>query len=273
MMETTITTNERDLNIYYGPINYRETPRESAYTSVKYLYTDLTDIRKFYIRLGFHLEEFRSCGYHYDFGYPTLEEFCEANLGLDKSAVSRCINVYKSFNASESVEYCAGMKIKGAAIDLADEWKEYSYTQLCEMLPLTPEERKSVTPDMTIKQIREYKKSLKQKKISFSVLDELVASTQPDSQPDEEAEETVLQEEAEETAHNFVEFSIPVFTGLDDPDVPRILMGALKDLVDKVSSHTYWVELSPSGKQIRFTDISGPSEYTYTVTFSAVKKG
>ncbi len=267
MMETTVATNERDLNIYYGPVNYRETPRESAYTSVKYLYTDLTDIRKFYIRLGFHLEEFRSCGYHYDFGYPTLEEFCEANLGLDKGTVSRCINVYKNFNASEVVGYHAGTKVKGAAIDLADEWKEYSYTQLCEMLPLTPEERKGVTPDMTVKQIREYKKGLKQKK-------ELVASTQPDMQPDGETGETAPQEEAEETDcdHILVELSVPVFIDLDDPDVPGILMGALKDLVNEVSCAGYRTELSPSGKQIRFTDISGLSEYTYTVTFSAVKK-
>ncbi len=41
-----------------------------------------------------------------------------------------------------------------------DEWREYKYSQLVEMLPLTPEERKAITPDMTVAAIRAYKKSL-----------------------------------------------------------------------------------------------------------------
>lgn len=163
MNNTDITTKESDIKVYFGKHKHtlEDTPREMAYASVKYLYTDLTDIRKYYIRLGFHLEEFSRCGYYHDFGFASLEDFCEVNLGLDKGSVSRCINVYRTFNASNSVSFKNGLEEKGAAMELADEWKDYSYTQLCEMLPLSPEQRKDITPDMSVTRIREYKKNLK----------------------------------------------------------------------------------------------------------------
>lgn len=169
MQKTDIITKESDLVIVRGNSVIGE-PSEAALASVKYLYTDLTDIRKYYIRLGFHLDEFSRNHYYRDFGYYTLEDFCEKNLGLDKGAVSRCINVYKQFNASNDVSYEAGCKTIGSAMELSERWKDYSYTQLCEMLPLSEEARNNITPDMTVKQIREYKKSKK---------DKSVASTQP----------------------------------------------------------------------------------------------
>lgn len=176
MKTTNICTKETDLEIVYGMINYVDTPREAAFSSVKYLFSDLTDIRKYYIRLGFHLEEFSRNSYYLDFGFSTLEDFCEKNLGLDKSAVSRCINVYRNFNASSSVVFKNGVEIRGSAMELAEEWKDFSYTQLCEMLPLSEEQRKEIKPDMSVKQIREYKKDIRSQKEAAS--DKPVASTQ-----------------------------------------------------------------------------------------------
>lgn len=173
MKTTSIATNESDIKVYFGDYKFYSQPRELAYTSVKYLYTDLTDIRKYYIKLGFHLEEFSRCGYYRDFGFLNLEDFCEKNLGLDKSAVSRCINVYRTFNASESPSFVNGIEVKGSSMELSEQWGEYSYSQLCEMLPLTPEQRKDILPDMSVKQIREYKKNLNKK------TDNPVATSQP----------------------------------------------------------------------------------------------
>lgn len=173
MRTTDLSTKDYDIEVYFGDIKYKDTPRKESYGYVKYLYTDLTDIRKYYIRLGFHLAEFAYHMFYTDFGFATLEDFCQVNLGLDKSAVSRCIGVYREFNASNTKS-----QNKGCAMELSEEYKDYSYTQLCEMLPLSPEERKNITPDMTIKQIRDYKKSLKAKKIDYKQIDNLVASTQ-----------------------------------------------------------------------------------------------
>lgn len=174
MMTTDLSISERDLRINYGENYLGEEISPLALASVKYIYTDLTDIRKYYIRLGFHLDEFdRNKGY-LDFGFATLEDFCAANLGFDKSAVSRCINVYREFNAADDVTFGVGVKSCGCAMDLSDRWKNYSYSQLVEMLPLSPDDRERVLPSMSCKQIREFKKQLKQKK-------KAVATTQPET--------------------------------------------------------------------------------------------
>lgn len=183
MQTVNIATKDSDIEVIYGnSFSPYEEPRREAYGHLKYLYSDISDIRQYYIRLGFHLEEFRISRYYEDFHYLDFYDFCDVNLGMDKGAVSRCINVYKQFNASNDVRVTAGSKTIGCAMDLSDKWKNYSYTQLCEMLPLSDHERESITPDMTVKQIREYKKNLrtseKDSEELFETLDAVVASTQ-----------------------------------------------------------------------------------------------
>lgn len=148
----TLSTKESDLEIKYGPVRYGtldSKPRELALASVKYILTDLNDIRKRYITLGFHLKEFSRMLYYRDFGYTTMYEFCDANFGMDKSAVSRCISVFEAFSLVEGHTH---------KMQLDDKYKEYSYSQLCEMVSMSDEERKQIKPDMTIRQIREKKK-------------------------------------------------------------------------------------------------------------------
>ena len=206
MQTTDLTTKDSDINVILGDYTFWEDPRQEAFGSLKYLYTDLSDIRKYYIRLGFHLYEFKGCEYYKDFGYQTLEDFCDVNLGLDKGTVSRCINVYKEFNASNDLSYNGGGKTIGCAMDLSEKWKDFSYTQLCEMLPLTEYDRKQITPDMTVKQIREYKKSLRDEERRSKELDkglkflneviqkskDPVVSTQLEDLPDDTAVSTQL---------------------------------------------------------------------------------
>lgn len=183
MQTVNICTKDSDIEVIYGnSFSPYEEPRREAFGHLKYLYSDISDIRKFYIRLGFHLEEFRNNRYYEDFHYLDFYEFCDVNLGMDKGAVSRCINVYKQFNASNDVRVSAGCKTIGCAMDLSERWKDYSYTQLCEMLPLSEHERESITSDMTVRQIREYKKGLRESEKDleecFETLDTMVASTQ-----------------------------------------------------------------------------------------------
>ena len=89
-----ISTNEKDLNVKYGMYNHGP-EREAARGSLKYILTDMNDIRKSFIRLGFHLHEMLCNKYYEDFGYLTIEEFAEANLGMDKSNVYRYIRVFE----------------------------------------------------------------------------------------------------------------------------------------------------------------------------------
>ncbi len=113
-----------------------------------YMRNDIRDIKNNYIKLGFHLYDFDRCMDYCALGFSSTADFAEANLGMDKSAVSRCISVYKTFsnNGKCFIDY---------------KWKEYSYSCLCEMVSMDEETRSLVTPDMTVSQIRELKKSKK----------------------------------------------------------------------------------------------------------------
>ena len=91
---------------------------------------------------------------------------CEKNFDLDKSQVSRYMNIVDEFGDGEN-----GLK---------QEWSAYSWSQLVELLPLTPEERKEITPEMTIKAIRAYKEKLvatSQQEKSSGKADEIAVAT------------------------------------------------------------------------------------------------
>ena len=72
--------------------------------------------------------------------------YCFDEFGLDKTQVSRLMNIVDEFGD--------GLRC------FKKKWEKFGYSQLCELLPLSDEERKPVKPDWTIKKIREYKKSL-----------------------------------------------------------------------------------------------------------------
>lgn len=151
MQEISSITKETEIDVVYGMINLRE-ERELARASVKYILTDMLDIRRCFIRLGFHLYEFERMHYYEDFGYTSIAEFAEKNLGLSKTQVSVYKNIYLEFGFCD--EHSCVPKMW-----LDDKYKQYSYSQLREMLPMNEEERKQVKPDMSIEQIRELKKN------------------------------------------------------------------------------------------------------------------
>lgn len=149
-----ISTNDSKIEVIRGNEAVTQKYKDMeplALASVRYILSDINDIRTRYIALGFHLKEFFRNGYYLAFGYWNPEDFYKTNFGMDGSAVSRCIAVYEEFSRDKSMH-------------LDEKYMEYNYSQLCEMLPMSKEERKEVSPDMTIKQIRELKKTNKLKK-------------------------------------------------------------------------------------------------------------
>lgn len=161
-MENEVVLSERDfdtLPVKYGD-EYRCNDRKDAWGVYKYLLIDMEDIRKSFIRLGFHLKEMQNHRYYEDFGYQTLEDFAVANLGMDKSNVYRYIRVFEKFACPAEVTYDSGLASVSPKYVLNDKWKDYSYSQLVEMCNMSSDQREVCTPDMTIKQLREIKKAV-----------------------------------------------------------------------------------------------------------------
>lgn len=146
----------------YGSFYLRE-ERELAKSSLEYITRDIDDIKGNYIKLGFHLYECKKMKYHEDFGYENFYEFCEKNFKLDKSMISRCINVWWEF---------ADKQDSSRMMWLAEEYKEYSFSQLSEMVSLDEKKRRDIKPKMTIKEIRKKKRFWKEERA--------VATSQPE---------------------------------------------------------------------------------------------
>jgi len=112
--------------------------------------TSKATIEREYIAIGFYLRHIRDNAMYQEDGYQTVEEMAKEQFGMGASAVSRAINVNKEFSR------------KGYSPLLADDYKGYSKSLLIEMLTMEPEERQLVTPDMTVKEVREIKADLRE---------------------------------------------------------------------------------------------------------------
>jgi len=112
--------------------------------------TSKATIEREYIAIGFYLRHIRDNAMYQEDGYQTVEDMAKEQFGMGASAVSRAINVNKEFSR------------EGYSPLLADDYKGYSKSLLIEMLTMEPEERQLVTPDMTVKEVREIKADLRE---------------------------------------------------------------------------------------------------------------
>lgn len=138
-------------------MDYKEALEKYAETIRK----DLEESKQNFFWLGVHLIDlYSSNAYSVTFDREKLNvsclvdncsaecffAYCFDEFGLDKTQVSRLMNIVDEFGD--------GLRC------FKKKWEKFGYSQLCELLPLSDEQRKSVKPDWTVKQIREYKKSL-----------------------------------------------------------------------------------------------------------------
>lgn len=91
--------------------------------------------------------------------YKTIYDFAEKELSLCRTTTKYYIAIHTSF--------CTGIRLKA-------DYEEYNYSQLREMVSLTAEELKQVTPLMTADQIRKIK--LKNKKIEDIAEENLIST-------------------------------------------------------------------------------------------------
>lgn len=99
-----------------------------------------------FVIIGYRLKQIRDSKM-YEKEYSSLSAFALQEYGLSKDVVSRFIKINDRFS------------LDGNSMELRAEYKGYGYSKLQEMLSLTPEEEKQVSPEMTVKEIRQIKDS------------------------------------------------------------------------------------------------------------------
>ena len=122
---------------------YEMVDLEQADQSIK---ACLLDAGRNVIAVGYYLKVIRDRELFRDAGYETIWDYARETYGFSKSTASR----YMARNDRFSVG--------GNSPVMAEEYREYSRAQLQEMLSLDAEQMEQVTPEMTVREIRELKR-------------------------------------------------------------------------------------------------------------------
>jgi hypothetical protein len=111
---------------------------------INLIYEDINDIKHKFVDIGFRLAEAQRFNYPEELGYNNIHELAEHLFGFKKSTTYSLINVYQRF---------------GSKMKLLPEYEKFSQSQLTEMCSLPEYLLHHVKPDMTIQDIRDYKKA------------------------------------------------------------------------------------------------------------------
>ena len=125
-----------------------------TYQEAKNILREKMDImKKNFIAAGYYMKYIRDNELFREDGYESIWEFAEDNYGIRKSTASRWMAMNDKFSQG------------GNSPNLADEFKGFEKSQLQEMLYLDDKQIETVTPDMTVKEIREVRKPEKKSPI------------------------------------------------------------------------------------------------------------
>ena len=118
-----------------------------SYEEAKNILREKMDVmKKNFIAAGYYMKYIRDNELFREDGYESIWEFAEDNYGIRKSTASRWMAMNDRFSQG------------GNSPNLADEFKGFEKSQLQEMLYLDDKQIEEVTPDMTVKEIREVRK-------------------------------------------------------------------------------------------------------------------
>lgn len=139
-VENTRRPEEMDLS---GKSYFLDVSLEEAETSIR---ASLKDAARSVIAVGHYLKVIRDKELYREAGYENVWDYAADRFGFSKSTASRYMTRNDKFS------------VGGNSPVLAEEFREYSKAQLQEMLSLDAEQMSAVTPDMTVREIRELRR-------------------------------------------------------------------------------------------------------------------
>lgn len=102
-------------------------------------------IQKSFVKIGWYLKHLRDNELYKEGNYSSIWECAADQLGYSQSTASRFINICEKFSKNHN------------SPELDEKYAGFDKSQMIEMLPLDQEQLERVTPDMTVKQIRDVK--------------------------------------------------------------------------------------------------------------------
>lgn len=119
------------------------------YAEIKNIIRDrMSVMAREYVGIGFYLRRVRDNEMYLEDGYTDVHEFAAAEFGMSRSTVNHCIRINEQFS------------VGGNSPTIDSRYKDFNKSQLQEMLYLSADKLDEVTPDMTVKEIRNMKNDL-----------------------------------------------------------------------------------------------------------------
>ena len=112
-----------------------------------FIATSIKDIARSFVKIGYYLKYIKEKELYKEDGYRDIWEFAFDTYGISRSTASRYIAINDRFSEH------------GNSPVLAAVYQDYSKSKLQEMLYLTDEQIENVTPEMTVKEIREIRET------------------------------------------------------------------------------------------------------------------
>ena len=106
----------------------------------------LTGIVKSFVKIGWQLTRINASKAYILDGYNSITEFAKAEYDMNPDGVSRFMNVYERYS------------VPGDTPELQEQYKDFKFAQLSEMLQLSSEDQQMITADTKRDDIRELKK-------------------------------------------------------------------------------------------------------------------
>ncbi len=114
------------------------------------LAAELVNASESFVRIGYLLRRAKDTGMLSESGYRNIHEFALAEFNLEKSAVSRFMDINEKYSEG------------GYSDRLQEKYRGYGVAKLAEMLTLPDTIAEVITPEHTKEQIREIKRELKE---------------------------------------------------------------------------------------------------------------
>lgn len=114
------------------------------------LAAELVNASESFVRIGYLLRRAKDTGILHESGYRDIHEFALAEFNLEKSAVSRFMDINEKYSEG------------GYSDRLKEKYRGYGVAKLAEMLTIPEAIANAITPEHTREQIREIKRELKE---------------------------------------------------------------------------------------------------------------
>lgn len=172
-------------------------------------------IQKSFVKIGWYLKHIRDNELYSEGGYANIWECAADQLGYSQPTASRFINICEKFSKDHN------------SPELDDKYAGFDKSQMIEMLPMEQEQLDRVSPDMTVKQIRDIKMENKNqgKKADQEIYDNIPGQTSietdfPEYMPEEDLKEDMIDVYA--TSHKEDKGA--------DPDTEEIIDGDYREI-------------------------------------------